>query len=131
MDTLFDRASIVFDITCSFVFLIFLYKFIWHSQRNYPIKMMIALTILFLLCPISNLLSPYVTVTKTVTLFFECFRIFIFKFGLYWSSAVAILTYWILEAKSIFPFRPFIICAIIICVLGSSIVPLAYIFNYF
>lgn len=123
MTSLFSIISTTLNVLCSIMFMGFLYKFMQVQKKNRATKIIISLDIFFLLNSLLNLLNPYITDTCSEAMIIGAIRNFIAVFCLYWSSAFAIFTHSALKAKSIFPWKCFIVFALIASSLPSSIIP--------
>ena len=115
-----DIVRWLVNIVSIIIFIAFLRKFFQLVEKNYGAYMILILNISHLASPIVNLLTHlFVTPQsseKQVTIFAVTAR-WIYCFSLFWSASVAIFTYKVLKAETLFRFKQYMTGSLAGCAL--------------
>lgn len=121
----FEILSCVLDVLIIIASGLFLYSFIKLSDKNYGLYMILILNISDLIYPVMNLLVTICVKSQFSANIFAAFSEFLFGFGLYWSTFIAILIYTVLNWRAIVNPKLYMITAFSVSV--GVILPLFFI----
>jgi len=97
---------------------IFLSKFIALKGKNYGLYMILILNVSDLTFPLTNIIQLFVD-NPTVETILSSMGPAIYRFSLYWSTAIALFVYLVVQGERLFNPKIFVIWAMVVCTLFS------------
>jgi len=111
--------------------LIFYYKFLKLRERTTGHYMIFVLTLSDLIFPAMNMLTTTILKGKVPDDILYIIAVAVYRFSLYWSTAIAIFSYMILAQSQIINSRSFFIKAFFSCFILTFFCPSLIIYNVF
>lgn len=121
---IFKWINWMINVTIAVASLIFFYRLIRLRERTTGHYMIFVLTLSDLAFPMMNMLTTTILQGKVTDSVLYIIAVWVYRFSLYWSTAIAILTYLILAESKIINSRGFFIKSIIGCFVTSLFCPL-------
>jgi len=104
--------------------IIFLWSFSKIREKTHSQYLILILCLVDLLFPIAHMARLILPSTDTLDNYFFYISVGIYRFSLYWSTAIAISSYIIIIGRTSYDTKKFTISAFIICLILTSYCPL-------
>ncbi len=100
----------------------FLAKFYTLNSKNYGLYMILILNLIDLTFSLSNIIVINFVKSQEIQDSFSLFGPALYRFSLFWSTAIAYFVFLVVRRRSIFDPKRFIIKALLLCLFLASLV---------